>query len=88
MNLDRFLKDIVECNIKLAVAYDNSEDIYSKDHDYHEFYHQNDFRYSDAFIIITLKSDEVYFVVPSTCCCPYVEIQVKEIEFPFQCDCK
>lgn len=88
MNIDKFLKDMIEGNIKSAVVHENNEEIYSKSHEYHNLYHQVNFNYSSAFIVITLKNDEVYFVVPSTCCCPYVEFDIEEIETTSQCDCK
>lgn len=86
--MDKFLKDMVDGNIKSAVAYANSKDIYLKHHENHEFYHQHDFNYSSAFIVITLKNDQEYFVVPSSCCCPYLTFEVKEIDPISKCDCK
>lgn len=88
MNIDKFLKDIVEGNIKSAVEHKKSKYLRKRSHEYHKIHNQIDSRCIGSYIIITLKNGEVYFVVPSTCCCPYVDFNIEEIESTCQCNCK
>ena len=86
MNINKFLKDIVEGNIKSVKYYRSRDEACEKDSDSHE-YHNDDIDYYRSFIVVTLKNDKKYYVVSQSCDCCSTTFGIEEYKDKSKCYC-